>query len=371
MAERLDGTDWVVGRTFIRTMAAYHRDDAEAFHRGVAELERNRGGDPAVAVLKRLPVATTGERMPQLISAWVDAGRPDLSRNRLLVPVTRQRQTCRASERSPPPVPDLTTPRAFLRWYSKRPAGVTIPPKAIGAAIRHTRNPDEGVRLVALALLADSRLSPEDALAIRAVLLSGLEGLAAAHRDTTFFGLVAVTREVIQQDRVEPATLARLAELTRRDAFRLPHRTVLEAFRTAYGEEKDQEACFDATVGALTSLESSFGPASEKLLADGMPSSATDSVRALAQQMAASGWLVNTAIASSLLRKVARRTGAPADADAQATVYARFRKHFSGESTMFPRLGQWPISALAEEWIRFGLDDEFALADRYAALGAE
>ena len=364
---------WPERRSFLSAMIGLARHDDGAFRAGVAQLQSLKPDERVTRILERV---ASGDRaagwMAALISAWTEERKPELRSDPFLLPSFEPQSTCIPDEREPANAATADTVEGFVTRLAHRFHGrprVPPSPALLEAARIHATGPDEGVRLVAVALLVEPFLTPEQRDQSRASAAAALGRLAEAHPREPFFQLAVVAGPDAETAPVGPPALERLERLAKLGELRFPGRLLRETLERHL--RSDDFWDFGLSTAVEVVLDVDLERYLERVLNEaGEGERRVAVVRTLAWQMSRSGWLVHLFAGARLLSDVAERTGSDADRAMAASTLARGQRLWSGWTT-FPRLGRWPASALPDELRARGFEDEVGVLERYAAMGAE
>ena len=364
---------WPERRAFLTAMIARARGDDAGFRAGVAQLQKLKPDERVSRILGRV---ASGNRaagwMPALISAWTEERKPELRSDPFLLPSFEPQSTCIPDEREPRVAEpaDLESglvTRLAHRFHS-RPR---VPPPAalLDAARLHAAGPDEGIRLIAVSLLVEPFLTDEQRERSRGPAAAALQRLAEAHPREPFFQLAMVAGPDAETAPVGLPALQRLEALAKTGGLRFPGQLLRDTLEQRLSTDDFRD--FGLSTAVEVVLDIDLERFLERVLNEpGEPQRRVAVVRTLAWQMSRSGWLVHLFTGARLLAAVAERTGSDADKAAAASTLARGQRLWSSW-TVFPRLGRWPASALADELRARGFEDEVGVLERYAAMGAE
>ena len=364
---------WPERRAFLSAMIALARKDDAGFQAAVAQLQKLRPDERVTRILGRIaPGERAGGWMPALISAWTEERKPELRGDPFLLPSFEPQSTCIPDEREPKTAEPASSVDGFITQlahrFHGRPRG--FPSAALLDAARiHAAGPHEGVRLVALALLVEPFLTPEQRERSREPAAAALQRLAEAHPREAFFQLAAIAGPDAETAPVGLPVLQRLEALAKAGELRFPGRLLRETLERHLSPDDFWD--FGLSTAVEVVLDIDLERYLERVLNEaGEPERRVAVVRTLAWQMSRSGWLVHLFSGARLLSDVAERTNSDADRAMAASTLARGQRLWSGW-TVFPRLGRWPASALPDELRARGFEDEVGVLERYAAMGAE
>ena len=364
---------WPERRAFLSAMIGLARRDQAAFRAGVEQLRTLKPDERVTRILGR--VASGGQEagwMPALISAWTEERKPELRSDPFLLPSFEPQSTCIPDEREPANAAPAETPEGFVTRLAHRFHGRPRMPPApalLEAARLHAAGTDPGVRLIALSLLVEPFLTPEQRDGSRAPAAAALAALAEAHPREPFFHLAAVAGPDAETAPVGVPALERLERLIKLGELQFPGRLLRETLERTLGADDFRD--FGLSTAVEVVLDIDLERYLERVLNEaGQPERRVAAVRTLAWQLSRSGWLVHLFTGARLLSDVAERTGSDADRAMAASTLARGQRLWSGWTT-FPRLGRWPSSALPDELRARGFEDEVGVLERYAAMGAE
>ena len=364
---------WPERRVFLSAMIALGRNDDPGFQDAVAQLRKLKPDERVTRILVR--VAEGGRSagwMPALISAWTGERKPELKSDPFLLPSFEPQSTCVPGERGPKGADPGASVDTFVTQLAHRFHGrPRVPPSAalLDAARVHAAGPDEGVRLIAVSVLVEPFLTPEQRESARGVVAEALKRLAEAHPKEAFFQLAALAGPDPETAPVNVAALGRLEGLAKLGELRPPGRLLRESMEQhlSPGDFRD----FGLSTAVEVVLDIDLERYLERVLNEaGEAGRRVAVVRTLAWQMSRSGWLVHLFTGGRLLAAVAERTGSDSDKSAAASTLARGQRLWSSWA-VFPRLGRWPASALPDELRARGFEDEVGILERYAAMGAE
>ena len=364
---------WPERRAFLTAMIALGREDDSGFKDAVEQLRKLEPDERVTRILGR--VAAKGRTqgwMPALISAWTEEKKPELKSDPFLLPSFEPQSTCLPDEREVRTAEPPDSLSGFVTRLAHRFHGrPRVPPAEalLEAARVNADGPDEGVRLISVALLVEPFLTPEQRERSRRPAATALARLAEAHPGDAFFRLAAVAGPDAETAPVNVAALTKLEALAKTGALRFPGkllRSTLERYLSP-----DDFRDFGLSTAVEVVLDIDLERYLERVLNEaGESERRVAVVRTLAWQMSRSGWLVHLFTGARLLAAVAERTGNDADKSAAASTLARGQRLWSSW-TVFPRLGRWPVSALPDELRARGFEDEVGVLERYAAMGAE
>ncbi|MGZ5956962.1 MAG: hypothetical protein ACXWLI_00965, partial [Myxococcaceae bacterium] len=220
------GGSWPERRVFLGAMIALARHDDAGFQAGVAQLRKLKPDAPVARILARIAAADrTAGWMPALIAAWSEERKPELRNDPFLLPSFEPQSTCIPDEGSPKAAAPLATPDGFATALAHRYHGRPRPPPSpalLEAARAHAMGTDEGVRLLAVSLLVEPFLSPEQRERSRSPAVAALGQIAQAHPQDAFFQLAAMVGPDAETAPVGPPALGKLESLVRGGALRLP-----------------------------------------------------------------------------------------------------------------------------------------------------
>ena len=367
------GGAWPERRVFLGAMIALARHDDAAFRAGVAQLRKLKPDAPVARILARIAASDrTAGWMPALIAAWGEERKPELRNDPFLLPSFELQSTCIPDEREPRGLAPLGTPGGFATALAHRYHGRPRPPPSpalLEAARSHAAGPDEGVRLLAVSLLVEPFLSPEQREQSRPPAAAALEKLAQAHPEDPFFQLMAMAGPDAETAPVGAKALEKLESLVRGGALRLPGTLLRETLTRHLGPDDFRD--FGLSTAVEVVLDIDLERYLERFLSQAGESDRRIAVvRTLAGELARSGWLVQLFTGARILSAVAERTGTEADRALAASTLARGQRLWSGWA-LFPRMGRWPASALPDELRARGFEDEVGVLEHYATLGAE
>ena len=364
---------WAERRAFLAAMIALARKDDAGFRAGSEQLRKLRPDAPVARILGRIAASDRSRGwMPALIAAWSEERRPELKNDPFLLPSFEPQSTCIPDERDPRGAAPLDTPAGFTTVVAHRYHGrPRLPPSPalLEAARAHAAGNDEGLRLVAVSLLVEPFLSLEQRERSRTAAATALGQLAHAHPADPFFQLAALAGPDPETAPVGVEALGTLEGVVRGGALRLPGTLLRETLSRHLSPDDFRD--FGLSTAVEVVLDIDLERYLERVL--GQPGEADRRiavVRTLAGELSRSGWLVELFSGARILSAVAERTGTEADRALAASTLARGQRLWSGW-TVFPRIGRWPASALAEELRARGFEDEVGVLERYAAMGAE
>lgn len=367
------GSPWPERRAFLSAMIGFASRDEPGFRDAV---ERLRALQPDQRVVRILARVAAGNRavgwMPALISAWTEERKPELRNDPFLLPSFEPQSTCIPDEQEPRHAGPPGSVEGFVTLLAHRFHGrPRTPPSAalLEAARTHAAAEDEGVRLIAVSLLVEPFLTPEQRERSRPAAAAALAGLAGAHPEDAFLQLAALAGPDPETAPVGLPALERLERVARAGMLRFPGRLLRDTLEKALRPEDFRD--FGLSTAVEVVLDIDLERYLERVLNEpGEPDRRLAAVRALGWQISRSGWLVHLFTGARLLSAVAERTGSDADRALAASTLARGQRLWSGWTT-FPRMGRWPVSALADELRARGFEDEVGVLERYAAMGAE
>ncbi|HSP18663.1 MAG TPA: hypothetical protein VLQ79_04065, partial [Myxococcaceae bacterium] len=198
---------------------------------------------------------------------------------------------------------------------------------------------------------------------------TALGQLAQAHPEDGFFQLAALAGPDPETAPVGTEQLGKLEAVVRGGALRLPGALLRETLSKHLSPDDFRD--FGLSTAVEVVLDVDLERYLERVL--GQPGEADrriSVVRTVAGELARSGWLVELFSGARILSAVAERTRTEEDRALAASTLARAQRLWSGW-TIFPRMGRWPASALANELRARGFEDEVGVLEHYAALGAE
>lgn len=364
---------WPERRAFLSAMIGLGRRDPVAFRGGVEQLQALKPDERVTRILGRVASGSWAAGwLPALITAWTEERKPELRSDPFLLPSFEPQSTCIPDEREPAAAGPANTVEGFVTRLAHRfHARPRLPPPTalLEAARVHAARPDEGVRLIALSLLVEPFLTPEQREQSRAPAATALARLADVHPKDPFFQLAAVAGPDAEAAPVGVPALERLERLAKLGELRFPGRLLKETLERTLRADDFRD--FGLSTAVEVVLDIDLERFLERVLNEaGQPERRVAVVRTLAWQMSRSGWLVHLFTGARLLAAVADRTGSDADRAMAASTLARGQRLWSGWTT-FPRLGRWPASALPDELRARGFEDEVGVLERYAAMGAE
>jgi hypothetical protein len=367
------GPPWPERRAFLTAMIALGRGDDPGFRDAVEQLRKLKPDERVTRILGRVVAKGRAEGwMPALISAWTEERKPELKSDPFLLPSFEPQSTCLPDEREfrTAEAPDSVS--AFVTRLAHRFHGRPRLPPADGlleAARVNAEGPDEGVQLIAVALLVEPFLTTEQRDRSRRAAAAALARLAAAHPGDAFFQLAAVAGPDAETAPVNVAALAELEALAKTGALRFPGKLLRTTLERHLSADDFRDLALSTAVEVVVDID--LERYLERVLNEaGEAERRVAVVRTLAWQMSRSGWLVHLFTGARLLAAVSDRTGSDADKAAAASTLARGQRLWSSW-TVFPRLGRWPASALPDELRARGFEDEVGVLERYAAMGAE
>jgi len=367
------GRPWPERRAFLTAMIALGRSDDAGFRDAVEQLRKLEPDERVTRILGRVAAkGVPAAWMPALISAWTDEKKPELKGDPFLLPSFEPQSTCLPDERDartaepPDSVSGLLT-RLAHRFHG-RPR-VPPPEGLLQAARASAEGSDDGVRLIALSLLVEPFLTPEQRERSLRPAAAALARLSEARPAEAFFQLAALAGPDAETAPVNVAALGKLEALAKAGALRFPGRLLRDTLQRHLAPDDFRDLGLSTAVEALLAVD--LERYLERVLNEaGEAERRVTVVRTLAWQMSRSGWLVHLFTGARLLAAVADRTGSDADRSAAASTLARGQRLWSSW-TVFPRLGRWPASALPDELRARGFEDEVGVLERYAAMGAE
>jgi TPR repeat protein len=364
---------WPERRAFLEAMIALARGEESAFQSAVAQLRTLKPDERVTRILGRIAASDRSAGwMPSLISAWSAERKPELTSDLFLLPSFEPQSTCIPGEREVVSLGSPDTVDGFLTRLAHRfHAWPRPPPPAdlLEAARLHAAGPDEGVRLAALALMVEPFLGPEQREQMRPAAAAALEKLAEAHRDDAYLQLASLAGPDAGSAPVDVRAVERLERIAQTGTLRLPGRLLRETLRAHLRPDDFQD--FGLSTAVEVVLDIDVERYLERVLNEaGEPERRLAVVRTLGWQLSRSGWLVELFTGTRILSAVADRTGSDPDKALAASTLARGQRLWSNW-TVFPRLGRWPFSALADELRVRGFEDEVGVLERYAAMGAE
>jgi TPR repeat protein len=360
-------------REFLAAMLAFGRGEATAFQEAAARLGKASPADPVARILARIARGGIPDAwVPALVAAWSAEGKPQLRDHPWLLPSVEPQSVCLPDENQPRTGGAPDSVAGFLTQIAHRfHARPRRPPSdpLVAAALKYASEPDPGVRLVAVALLAEPFLSSRQRGTAHRAAVSALNALAEEHPDAPFFALAALVGPDPEAAPVTVEALGRLETLARASALRFPGGALRDTL------ERNLEPLDFRDFGLSTAAEVELQIGVERYLervlaAPGERARRLAVVRTLAQQMARSGWLVYLFTGARLLAAVADSSGTEADRGLAASTLARGHRLWNGW-TVFPRMGRWPSPALGDELREKGFSDELGVLQRYAELGAQ
>ena len=364
---------WPERRAFLTAMIALGRNDDAEFRDAVEHLRKLKPDERVTRILGRVSAANrAGGWMPALISAWTAERKPELKSDPFLLPSFEPQSTCLPDEREARTAEPPESVSGFITRLAHRFHGrPRVPPSEalLDAARVNAEGPDEGVRLIALALLVEPFLTLEQRDKSRRSAAAALALLAEAHPGDAFFQLAAVAGPDAETAPVNVAALAKLEALAKAGGLRFPGRLLRNTLDRYLSPDDFRDLGLSTAVEVV--LDVDLERYLERVLNEaGEPERRVAVVRTLAWQISRSGWVVHLFTGARLLAAVAERTGSDADKSAAASTLARGQRLWSSW-TVFPRLGRWPASALPDELRARGFEDEVGVLERYAAMGAE
>ncbi len=367
------GGSWPERRVFLGAMIALARHDDAGFQAGVAQLRKLKPDAPVARILARIAATDrTAGWMPALIAAWSEERKPELRNDPFLLPSFEPQSTCIPDEGEPKVGAPLETPGGFATALAHRYHGRPRPPPSpalLEAARAHAVGPDEGVRLLAVSLLVQPFLSPEQRERSRSPAAAALGRMAQAHPQDAFFQLAAMAGPDAETAPVGTPALGKLESLVRGGALRLPGSLLRETLTKHLSPDDFRDFGLSTAVEVVIDID--LERYLERVLNEpGEAARRSAVVRTLAGELARSGWLVNLFSGARLLSAVAERTGTEPDRALAASTLARGQRLWSGW-TLFPRMGRWPASALPDELRARGFEDEVGVLEHYATMGAE
>ncbi len=363
---------WPERRAFLSAMIALARRDEAGFRAGVEQLRKVRPDERVTRILGRVAAAERPAGwMPALISAWTEERKPELRGDPFLLPSFEPQSTCIPDEREVPSAEAPETENGFVTLVAHRFHGRPRSPPSpalLQAASAHAMSKDAGIRLIAVSLLVEPFLTPEQRERSRPVAAAALAALAREHPEDPFFQLASVAGPDADAAPVGVPALERLEKLARKE-LRFPGRLLRETLERRLRPDDFWDFGLSTAVEVVVDID--LERFLNRVLNEaGQPERRVAVVRTLAWQMSRSGWLVHLFTGARLLAAVAERTGSDADRAMAASTLARGQRLWSGW-TVFPRLGRWPASGLADELRAKGFEDEVGVLERYAAMGAE
>ncbi|HET9037918.1 MAG TPA: hypothetical protein VFN45_17020 [Myxococcaceae bacterium] len=367
------GPPWPERRAFLSAMIARARGDDAGFRAAVEQLRKLKPDERVSRILGRVASGNLAAGwMPALISAWTEERKPELKSDPFLLPAFEPQSTCIPDEHEPkiadPPDSEAGFVTRLAHRFHGRPR-LPPSPALLDAARLHAAGPDEGIRLIAVSLLVEPFLTPEQRERSLAAAAAALRRLAEAHPREAFFQLAAVAGPDAEAAAVGLAALQRLEALAKPGDLRFPGRLLRDTLEQRLSRDDFRDFGLSTAVEVVVDID--LERYLERVLNEpGDPERRVAVVRTLAWQMSRSGWLVHLFTGARLLAAVAERTGNDADKAAAASTLARGQRLWSSW-TVFPRLGRWPASGLAEELRARGFEDEVGVLERYAAMGAE
>ena len=364
---------WPERRAFLSAMLALAKEDEDGFLRAVEQLRSLRPDERVTRILGRLAEKERpGGWMPALISAWSEERKPELRDDPFLLPSFEPQSTCVPAERESRATGPLETVDGFVTALAYRlQARPRAPPPAplLDAARVHSRSAEPGVQLLSVSLLVEPFLGAEQREQVRPAAAAALNGLAQARPGEPFFQLLALAGPDPETAPVGLQAVERLDQIARAGALRFPGPLLRETLEKHLRPEDFQDLGLATALEVVLSVD--LERYLERVLAEpGDPERRLAVVRTLGWQMSRSGWLVHLFTGARLLAAVAERTGTDADRAMAASTLARGQRLWR-TWTVFPRMGRWPVSALADEIRARGFDDEVGVLERYAAMGAE
>jgi len=367
------GPPWPERRTFLSAMIARARGDDAGFRAAVGQLRKLKPDERVSRILGRIAAGNLAAGwMPGLISAWTEERKPELKSDPFLLPAFEPQSTCIPDEREPKVAEPPDSEAGFVTRLAHRFHGrPRLPPSPalLDAARLHAAGPDEGIRLTAVSLLVEPFLTPEQRERSLAPAAAALQRLAEAHPREAFFQLAAVAGPDAETAPVGLPALQRLEALAKAGELRFPGRLLRDTLEQRLSRDDFRD--FGVSTAVEVVLDIDLERYLERVLNEpGEPGRRVAVVRTLAWQVSRSGWLVHLFTGARLLAAVAERTGNDPDKAAAASTLARGQRLWSSW-TVFPRLGRWPASGLAEELRARGFEDEVGVLERYAAMGAE